>query len=233
MNENIFLAGDNPGGDRLHRTEAWVFDLDNTLYPASSNLFAQIDVRMRGFIADFLGLDLARARALQKQYFREYGTTLSGLMTRHGMEPGDFLDHVHNIDLSPIAPSPALDAALAALPGRKLIFTNGTTHHAQRIMDRLGVSHHFEGVFDIVACGYVPKPEPRVYDALVEQHGLRPEVTVMIEDIARNLKPAADLGMTTVWVRTDSDWAGAEADGGHIDHQTDDLIGWLESVPRS
>lgn len=218
-------------GPGLHQIEAWVFDLDNTLYPASCNLFDQIDVKMGVFIADFLGLDLDSARSLQKRYFLDYGTTLRGLMTRHGLDPGDFLDHVHNIDLSPIPPSPALDAALANLPGRKLIFTNGTARHAERVMGRLGVRHHFEGVFDIIASEYVPKPEPRVYGALVDLHGLNPEATVMIEDIARNLKPAADLGMTTVWVRTDSPWAGEEAECGHIHYQTNDLTGWLEAVP--
>ncbi|MGY9015462.1 MAG: pyrimidine 5'-nucleotidase, partial [Rhodospirillales bacterium] len=142
--------------------ETWVFDLDNTLYPASCNLFAGVDVRIREFVADFLGLEQDEAYKVQKQFFKEYGTTLRGLMDVHGMAPKEYLDYVHAIDLSPVVANPELDKALAALPGRKIIFTNGDTPHAERVMDRLGVKQHFEPVFDIVAAGYVPKPNPSV-----------------------------------------------------------------------
>src|SRR5215470_11101633 len=135
----------------------WVFDLDNTLYPARCNLFAQVDRRIGLFIEGLLGLEQGPARELQKRYFREHGTTLRGLMTHHGIDPRAFLDFVHEIDLAPVPPSPALDAALAALPGRKFIFTNGSVAHADRVMGRLGVAHHFEGIFDIVAADYLPK----------------------------------------------------------------------------
>ena len=220
----------HPRADALCQAEAWVFDLDNTLYPPSTNLFAQIDERMRSFIARFLDLDLDEARRVQKTYFREYGTTLRGLMNRHGLEPGLFLEYVHAVDLDPVPPNPALGAALARLPGRKYIFTNASAAHAGRITDRLGVTGHFDAVFDIADAEYVPKPEPRVYDTLVQCHGLDPGRTVMIEDIARNLAPAAALGMTTVWLRNDTPIGVEGADGDHVHHVIDDLVPWLEDV---
>jgi putative hydrolase of the HAD superfamily len=224
----------------LREAEAWVFDLDNTLYPAASNLFHQVDRKMTRFIADYLGLDAEAAYRLQKSYFREHGTTMRGLMNEHGMDPGPFLDFVHDIDLSPVSPDPALERALARLSGRKIVFTNGPTDHARRVMDRLAVGHHFEAVFDIVEADYVPKPQPEAYAALVRRHRLTPENTVMVEDIARNLRPAAALGMTTVWIRPadagqgiksggNSDGA-ADGDAAGIDHVTDDLAGWLTAL---
>lgn len=214
---------------RLLEAEAWVFDLDNTLYPASSNLFQQVDRRMTRFIAEFLRLDSEAAYQLQKTYFREHGTTMCGLMSVHGMDPGPFLEYVHDIDLTPVAPDPALDAALARLKGRKIVFTNGPGEHALRVMDRLAVRRHFEAVFDIVDAGYVPKPEPRAYEALVRRHGLDPRATVMVEDLARNLAPAAAMGMTTVWVRSGAGGGVADAahDDGVADHVVDDLARWL------
>jgi len=219
-----------PCADILDQVEAWVFDLDNTLYPAETNLFSQIDERMRGFIAAYLDLDLEEAYRVQKQYFRDYGTTLRGLMSRHGLDPRAFLDHVHAIDLSPVPPSPALDDALDRLSGRKIIFTNASADHAERVMARLGVEGRFDAVFDIADAGYLPKPEPAVYDALVARHGLDPRRTVMIEDIARNLAPAAALGMTTVWVRTQSRIGQEGAEAAHVHYAVDDLLGWLQAL---
>lgn len=213
----------------LDEAEVWVFDLDNTLYPARCNLFAQVDERMGRFISDLLGVDRTEARAVQKRYFREYGTTLSGLMQNHGLDPAEFLGFVHDIDYSPVDPDPVMEAALSALPGRKLIFTNGTVAHAEAVMDRLGVAHHFEAVFDIVASDYVPKPRPDPYHRLIDRHGIEPERAVMVEDIARNLEAPAALGMQTVWVRTDNDWGRDGADAGdHVHHVTDDLSAWLQ-----
>ncbi len=220
----------NPYPHRLNETKTWVFDLDNTLYPASCDLFSQIDVRMKAFIAEFLGLEPAEAFRVQKRYFREYGTTLRGLMVRHGMEPQDFLDHVHAIDVSCVPPNPRLSQALDLLPGGKVVFTNASKAHAQRVMARLGIERHFDGVFDIKSAGYLPKPEPGVYQALVEHFSLEPGRTVMFEDMARNLKPAADLGMTTVWVRTENDWGRDGADQAYVHHVADDLADWLEGV---
>jgi putative hydrolase of the HAD superfamily len=214
----------------MHHIDCWIFDLDNTLYPASCNLFDQVDRRIGEFIADLLQVDAAEARRLQKQYFQEYGTTLRGLMTHHGMTPAAFLDYVHAIDVTPVPQSPALGQALAALEGRKLIFTNGSVAHAERVMARLGVGHHFEGVFDIVAADYQPKPNPATYAAMIARHGVDPRAAAMFEDLPRNLVPAHALGMTTVLVRTDVDWAQDGAEGEHIHHVTDDLVAWLEAA---
>ncbi len=216
--------------DRLAATEAWIFDLDNTLYAARHSLFDRVEARITDYVAAFLGLARDEARAVQKRYFRDHGTTLNGLVTLHECRPEDFLAYVHDIDYSPIPADPDLDRALHALPGRKLIFTNGDTPHAERVMERLGVSRHFEAVFDIVASGYIPKPEPAVYDALVERHGIDPARAVLFEDIARNLKPAKDLGMATVWIESDSAYARAGADDGHIDHRAGELTPWLAGL---
>ena len=217
----------------LKSHSAWIFDLDNTLYCSSFNLFGQIDVRMKTFIANFLDLEPDEAFKVQKRYFREYGTTLRGLMDRHNVDPKAFLDHVHDIDIEVVPPNPVLDKALNELPGRKIIFTNADVRHAERVMEQLGVSHHFEAIFDIVACDYVPKPEPAVYHNLVDRFDLDPGSTVMVEDMARNLKPAAYIGMTTVWVRTDSDWGQEGSEGDHVHHVTDDLSSWLTEISSS
>ena len=215
---------------------AWVFDLDNTLYPARCKLFAQVEVRIRDYVAGFLGLDSDAAYRLQKVYFREHGTTLRGMMRHHRMDPGPFLAYVHDIDLSPVSPDPALDRALGRLKGRKIVFTNGSAEHARKVMERVGVARHFEAVFDIEAAGYVPKPEPRVYDELVRRHGLEARATVMVEDLVRNLVPAAGIGMTTVWVRGAEEISGLGLPApdsetlAAIDHVVDDLALWLTDL---
>jgi len=210
----------------------WVFDLDNTLYPASSSLFPQIDRRMRRFIASTLGLDQDAAFLLQKQYYRDYGTTLRGLMQVHGVSPDDFLCYVHDVDHSVLTLSPRLDAALERLPGRKLIFTNSSTQHAETVLRHLGLSRHFEGVFDIKAADYIPKPAKESYQRLLTQFAIEAKRAVMIDDLARNLVAAAELGMTTVWVREpgrpDPPQGAGEGTPG-VDNITDDLAGWLES----
>lgn len=213
----------------LAHVESWIFDLDNTLYPASCNLFAQVEVLIGRFIEDFLRIGPVEARLLQKQYYRAHGTTLKGLMDHHGVEPARFLDFVHAIDVTPVPPSPALDAALSRLPGRKLIFTNGSVAHAENVMNRLGVAHHFEGVFDIVAADYRPKPDPETYNALLRRHAVDPRAATLFEDLPQNLVPAHALGMTTILVKTDAEWAQEGAAGDHIHHTTDDLVTWLEA----
>ncbi|MBM3565499.1 MAG: pyrimidine 5'-nucleotidase [Alphaproteobacteria bacterium] len=236
-----FPAEKSPA-ENLARRAAWVFDLDNTLYPARCDLFAQVDVRIRDYVSRYLGLGADAAWRLQKDYFRDHGTTLRGMMHHHGMDPGPYLAYVHDIDLAAVRPDPLLAAALAGLPGRKIVFTNASAAHAERVMDRLGVARHFEAVFDIVAADYLPKPEPAVYDALVRRLNLVPAETVMVEDIPRNLAPAARMGMTTVLVRTDGKYAppvlakdGAVAadsadPAAHIHHVVEDLGPWLASV---
>lgn len=215
---------------RLADAEVWLFDLDNTLYPPDVNLFAEIDRRMRGFIADALGLPLEEAFALQKRYFREFGTSLRGLMENHGLDPGPFLAHVHDIDISLLRGDPRLEAALARLPGRKIVFTNASSRHAERVIDRLGIGHHFEAIFDIADADFRPKPEPGAYLRLIDRHRVEPKAAVMVEDMARNLKPAAALGMTTVWIRNATEHGVVDAEGDHIHHTIDDLAAWLEGL---
>lgn len=211
----------------LTHVEAWIFDLDNTLYPATTNLFAQIDVRMKRFIAEALNLGLDEAFKLQKKYYHAYGTSLRGLTLHHDIDPDAFLDYVHDIDHSALNTDPALDAVLTALPGRKLIYTNGSAYHAESVVKRLGVARHFDDIFDIRAGDYIPKPDPAAYAAMIERHGVRPDRAAMFEDSHKNLKPAADLGMVTVWVRHAENPAGPGEDLSHCAFITEDLVGWL------
>jgi len=216
------------------RIDTWIFDLDNTLYPSGCNLFAQVDRRICEFIADHFGISPEEARTTQKRYFRDYGTTLRGLMTEHDLHPDAFLDYVHDIDVTPVQPSTRMDAALKALPGRKVVYTNGSRRHAENILNRIGITAHFDVIFDIVAAGFAPKPDPAPYAVLVESHGIDPSRAVMVEDIARNLAPAAALGMTTVWVRSEADWSrpdqGGVGHGDHIHHVVEDLESWLKDL---
>jgi len=208
----------------------WVFDLDNTLYPASCNLFKQVDARMAAFIAEALSITEDEARGLQKQYYREHGTTLRGLMVEHGLPAGRFLEFVHAIDVTAIPPNPALGLAIDALHGRKLIFTNGSTRHAENVLDRLGIADRFEAIFDIVAADYVPKPNPTAYETLLRHHDFAPAAACMIEDLPRNLVPAAALGMTTVLIKGNHELTEIDAAGDHIHHIVEDLVEWLEAA---
>jgi putative hydrolase of the HAD superfamily len=205
----------------------WIFDLDNTLYPASLHLFPQIDKRMKAFIAEALNMSLDDAFKLQKEYYWKHGTTLRGLMLNHNIPPDEFLAYVHDIDHSVLSADEKLNAALKSLPGRKFIYTNGSERHAVNVLDRLGITAHFDGIFDIHASNYIPKPEPEPYDVMIVRHGITARSATMFEDIHRNLKPAAALGMTTVWVRHPESPAQEGEDLSHCHHVTDDLISWL------
>ncbi len=210
--------------------EHWIFDLDNTLYPARCRLFHQIDRRMGDYIAGLLGLAYEDARRLQKEYFRTFGTTLRGLMTHHGVDPAEYLDFVHDIDLTAIGPDPALDRAIGELPGTKVIFTNADRRHANQVIERLGIARHFTGIFDIFDAGFVPKPAPEIYDLFIARHRVRPERAVLFEDTAANLAPAAALGMTTVLVTPGEDGVVNDAEAAHVHHVTDDLAAWLQAA---
>ncbi|WP_114090100.1 pyrimidine 5'-nucleotidase [Thalassospira profundimaris] len=207
-----------------------IFDLDNTLYPSSCDLFSQVSTLIGKYVGDYLGLPPEQAYHVQKDYFRRYGTTLRGLMLEHKIDPADYLNKVHDIDLSVIAPSPVLAQALANLPCRKVIFTNASRGHASRVMDRLGISEHFETIFDIVDAEFIPKPQQQPYDRLLARDGIDPTCAIYFEDMAQNLLPAKDMGMTTVWVHSDSDWARKGNDDPRIDHRTDNLPVFLEML---
>lgn len=222
----------------LSRISDWVFDLDNTLYPADNNLFEQVDRRMGEFIARHFAIGAQEARTIQKRYFHAYGTTLRGLMLHHGMAPEAYLDYVHDIDLSVIGPNRSLDSALGRLEGRKTVFTNGSLKHAEAILDRLGIAGHFTGIFDIAAAEFVPKPDPLCYQKMVRRLVIAPERAALFEDTADNLPPAAALGMTTVLVVPSGTAAMASESGqasgeGHIHFVTDDLSAWLESAAKA
>jgi len=217
--------------------DTWVFDLDNTLYPHHVNLWEQVDIRIRDYIADYLKVTHEEAFRLQKDYYRRYGTSMRGLMTEHGMAPDDFLDFVHQVDHSPLTPDPALGVAIEKLPGRKLILTNGTRSHADAVLARLHLHNHFEDVFDIVAAELEPKPSPVMYERFLKAHGVEPGRAAMFEDLARNLAVPYRLGMTTVLVVPQNtrevfreDWELAGRDDPHIDHVTDNLAAFLETI---
>jgi putative hydrolase of the HAD superfamily len=217
--------------------ETWVFDLDNTLYPHHMNLWQQVDERIREFVANYLNLTKEDAFRLQKDYYKRYGTTMRGLMAEHGMEPDEYLDYVHRIDHSPLEPNPALGAALAQLPGKKLIFTNGTRAHAQNVVDRLAIADRFDDVFDIVAGELEPKPSQLSYDRFLAKHGVDAAKAAMFEDLARNLEVPHRLGMTTVLVVPEGErvvlreaWELQGHDAPHVDHLTDNLVGFLQKI---
>jgi len=222
-------------GPDFRHVDAWIFDLDNTLYPASSDLFAQIDARMTTFIGDLLGLDPEEARARQKAYYRDYGTTLNGLMQVHAVAAEEFLAFVHDIDLEALRADLELRAAIARLPGRRFIFTNGCRNHATRVIGRLGLDGLFEDVWDIKTVSYRPKPHPASYRFVLELASIAPRNAAMFEDAARNLVPAHELGLTTVWLKNGSVWSkqGPEfpvPEAHHVHHETHDLCAFLHTI---
>ncbi|PCI34068.1 MAG: pyrimidine 5'-nucleotidase [Alphaproteobacteria bacterium] len=210
--------------------EYWVFDLDNTLYPSENNLFSQIDKRMGNFISRQFDLPLGEAKALQKKYFQTYGTTLRGLMTEHDIPPQDFLTYVHDIDFDVLDRNDALRQAINSLDGVKVIYTNASRDYAEKVMEKIGIAGLFEDIFDITSAGYIPKPDPRSYHKMIREMNIDPSRSVMVEDIARNLVPASDMGMKTVWVPTGHEWSGAGASAEHIDFTAPDLVAWLKSL---
>ena len=213
----------------------WIFDLDNTLYRADSNLFAQIDTRMQAYVQRLLGVDAEEARRIQKAYYRDHGTTLTGLIKLHDADPEEFLLDVHDIDLAAIQADADLSKAISALPGRRFVFTNGCRHHAQRVLARTGLTDFFEDIWDIRTMRFAPKPLRQAYDHILDHSGVNPREAAMFEDIARNLVPAHALGMTTVWVTNDSHWSsqGPEfpvAGPENIDYETPDLAQFLRTI---
>ncbi|MCR9256608.1 MAG: pyrimidine 5'-nucleotidase [Alphaproteobacteria bacterium] len=214
----------------IESIDTWLFDLDNTLYPPECNLFSQVDWRMTFWISDEMALPKEEARALQKDLFRKHGTTLRGLMTEHGIDPHAFLSYVHDIDYSPVPADGAMTEVLRRLPGRKIIFTNGTVRHAEAVLDRLGARDLFDDIFDIVGADFIPKPDPRPYDQVIDLHGIDPATTIMVEDMAKNLLPAHERGMRTLWVSSGPEWSHPAPDATHIHHRADDLTAYLRTA---
>lgn len=217
--------------------ETWIFDLDNTLYPAECNLFKQIDTRMTAFIEEHLALPFDKARRLQKDYYAQYGTTMSGLMQEHNVKPDHFMDYVHDIDLSALPANEALAAGIKALPGAKHIFTNGSRQHAQNVTSKLGIAHLFDEIFDIADADYRPKPHLETYERFITHRGVDPKRAVMFEDLPENLQAPHALGMTTVLIASNAQWiedepakkrpAAPGEDHAHVHHTTDDLAQFI------
>ncbi|MDE2375715.1 pyrimidine 5'-nucleotidase [Bradyrhizobium sp.] len=221
------------------RIDTWVFDLDNTLYPHHVNLWQQVDARIGEFVCNWLNVTPEEARKIQKDYYLRYGTTMRGMMTLHGVHADDYLAYVHKIDHSPLEPNPALGEAIAELPGRKLILTNGSTDHVDAVLSRLGLTAHFDAVFDIIAANFEPKPARATYRKFLADHAVDPARSAMFEDLARNLAIPHELGMTTVLVVPDGtkdvvreDWELEGRDALHVDHVTDDLTEFLAGLKR-
>lgn len=229
-----------PSPRSLAHVTDWVFDLDNTLYPRECNLFAQIDLLISHYMVEVTQLPFDEARALQKQYYRDYGTTLNGLMHKHEVDPDHFLSTVHAIDYSPVDAHPALIEAIKALPGRKFILTNGDVGHARSVLKRLGKADElFEDIFDIRAMSYRPKPLPEAYEAFFAAHGIDARRAAMFDDLEKNLKVPHDVGMTTVQVIAAEGfvheqveaWELEQTGAAHVHHKTADLAGFLSKLP--
>ncbi|HEX2560921.1 pyrimidine 5'-nucleotidase [Phenylobacterium sp.] len=210
----------------LSHVDTWLFDLDNTLYPASTGFMSEIEGRMTAYVQKVTGLPPDEAYALQKKYLAEHGLTLRGLMENHGVDPDEFHALFHDLSLEALAHDPDLVLALARLPGRRLIFTNADDIHAERVLERLGLRDLFEDVFHIATFDYTPKPSPAPFQRMAESHGVEPRTTAFFEDSERNLAPAAELGMTTVLVGPHALASTAP----FVHHRTEDLAPFLTAA---
>jgi len=200
----------------------WVFDLDNTLYPPSVRLFDQIQRRMTDWVSRTLSVTEAEANRLRAAYWRDYGTTLAGLMEVHGADPHEYLIDVHAIDFSALTPDPALRRAVQALPGRRIVYTNGSAPYARRVLAARGLEDAFDAIYGVEDAGFHPKPRRAAFEAIFARDGCDPAAASMFEDDSRNLLAPHQMGMRTVHV------APAPEPAGHIHHHTDDLGAFLE-----
>jgi putative hydrolase of the HAD superfamily len=207
----------------------WVFDLDNTLYPEKCNLFSHIDIKMGEYLSNLLQVDKVEARRVQKDYFVRYGTTLQGLIKIHKIDPEEFLNFVHDIDLTPLEKNTTLAKRLQTLKGKKVVFTNGDVPYATRVLTRLGIANEIDGIFDIKRADYIPKPNTQAYQAFIKEFDINPKTAVMFEDMARNLIPASNLGMTTVLIKTAYQWAGIDYQAEHIHYEADHIMDWFDT----
>ena len=211
--------------------ETWIFDLDNTLYPVTKRLLAHIDEHMGSFVAKYLGISRKDAHQVQKSYFKKYGLTLRGLMLNDGLDPARYFEEMGPMDLDEVEPNPELGEYIASLKGRKIIYTNASARHTQLVLNQMKFKKNtFEAIFDIQAANYVPKPAIESYSLLCKTYSIDPTRAAMIDDIARNLEPAAQLGMMTVWKKTNAEWSKNTEAEIHIDHVVDDLKDWLRSI---
>ena len=214
----------------LKSIKYWIFDLDNTLYSGKTKVFEQVDKKMSEYISKKLNVSTAEAKEIQKNYFHEYNTTLNGMIKNHKIDADEFLEFVHNIDIDFLEKDLILGEELKKLDGKKIIFTNASRKHALNVTKRIGIDHYFDDIFDIIDSEFVPKPAIQSYKKLVEKHKIDPKLCVFVEDIARNLKPAYEMGMKTVWIENDEPWAKKFSDGDFIDFKTNNLSEFLKQI---
>ena len=214
--------------DKIKNVKFWIFDLDNTLYPSSTNLFSGIDKLMASFITQHLKVSHEEAMQIKNDYFQKHGTTLNGLIKNHNIDPHHFLEFVHNIDYSFLNKNEKLNKEIKSLPGKKIIFTNGSKKHANNVISNLQLDENLFSIFDIVDSDFIPKPERSPYERLIKKYDIIPEQSIFFEDIARNLKPAHDLGMKTGWVINEDNWAKEGHDEDHVHFKIKELDHFLE-----
>lgn len=225
---------------RLIEAKDWVFDLDNTLYPAHSDLFPQIQVKMTDYVAQFLGLPKEEARQVQKKYYVEHGTTLNGLMLYHDIDPHHYLQHVHDIDYSRLSHDLLLKNAIENLGGRKIVFTNGSLKHAESAIAAMGLGNVFDEIIDIAATNFIPKPKREAFETMINAHNIDANKSVMVEDLPKNLVTAHQMGFATILVWSDKIWhdepKGHAPAGAHdiaqdyVDYSTNNLGEFLSDV---
>ena len=210
--------------------KCWIFDLDNTLYSGKTKVFEQVDKRMSKYISDKLNISVEEAKKIQKNYFHEYNTTLNGMIKNHKIDPDEFLEFVHDINIDFLQKDPALAEEIEKLDGKKIIFTNGSRKHAINVSKKIGIEQLFDDIFDIVDAEFIPKPLLEPYKKLIKKHKIDPKLCVLVEDIARNLKPAYEMGMKTIWIKNDEPWASKFSDSNFVNYKTNNLSEFLRKI---
>jgi len=214
----------------LTKIKYWLFDLDNTLYAGTTKVFDQVDKKMSKFISEKLNVSIEEAKKIQKDYFHEYNTTLNGMIKNHEIDANEFLEFVHDVNLDFLKKDKFLENEIMKLNGKKIIFTNGSRAHAENVTKRIGIDKLFDGIFDIVDSNFIPKPSKESYEKIIENYKIEPQYCIFFEDIARNLKPAHELGMKTVWIKNDEPWAAKFSDSTFINYKTDNLAKFLKEI---
>ena len=214
----------------LTKIKYWLFDLDNTLYSGQTKVFDQVDKKMSSFISKKLNIPVEEAKKIQKEYFHKYSTTLSGMMKHHNIDANEFLEFVHDVNLDFLKEDKDLEIEISRIKGKKIIFTNGSKAHAKNVTKKIGIDKLFDGVFDIVESNFIPKPSLEAYKMLIQKYKIEPQYCILVEDIARNLKPAHELGMKTVWIKNDEPWAAEFSNEDFINYRTENLTNFLKEI---
>ena len=214
----------------LAEIKYWIFDLDNTLYSGDTKVFDQVDKKMSKFISEKLNVSLEEAKKIQKNYFHEYNTTLNGMIKNHNIDANEFLEFVHDVNLDFLKKDEFLENQINKLNGKKIIFTNGSKAHAANVTQRIGIDKLFDGVFDIVDSNFYPKPSIQPYKKIIENYNIEPEYCIFFEDIARNLKPAYEMGMKTIWIENEEPWAKKFSDSDFVNYKIKNLSEFLKKI---